>query len=237
MAESDVSHDRPDIPVDDARAVEGSDAGGGRRNSRTWIVVVLVIVALVIGALTVVLLVEDGAGIHDGPGTATFTWTPVVQDYSAATSRTEPQPFSADIEGHPVTGTATVVVPSGVYGTNGSVGGRLPTGTIPAFHYRGTFAGTRFDLTVYVRIPTTADQADPAASAAAASGIRLTVAGTYGGSPVRATVTPPSSGGPAPTDPARFVGTVGHRKVTGTISQTMGTSVRRTVSAHFVVSG
>lgn len=237
MAEPDVSHDRPDIPADDARAVEGTDPGGGRRNSRTWIVVGLVAVALVIGALTVVLLVEDGAGIHDGPGTATFTWTPVVQNYSATTSGTKPQPFSADIEGHPVTGTAAVVVASGAYGTDGSVGGRLPTGTIPAFRYRGTLAGTRFDLTVYVRIPTKADLADPAAAAAAASGIRLTVAGTYGGSPVRATVTPPSSGGPAPADPARFVGTVGHRKVTGTISQATGTPTRRTVSAHFVVSG
>lgn len=237
MAEPDVSDDRPDVPAGDARAVEGSDPGGGRRNSRPWIVVVLVTVALAIGALTVVLLVEDGAGIHDGPGTATFTWTPVVQDYSATTSGRKPQPFSADIEGHPVTGTATVVVPPGVYGTDGSVGGRLPTGTIPVFRYRGTFAGTRFDLTVYVRIPSAAEQADPAAAAAAAAGIRLTVSGTYGGSPVRATVTPPSSGGPGPTDLARFVGTVGHRKVTGTISQSTGTSVRRTVSAHFVVSG
>jgi hypothetical protein len=229
MAEPDVSHGPPGVPP-----------GGGRRNPRTWIVVVLVAVALVIGALTVVLLVEDGAGIHDGSGTATFTWTPVVPDNSATTSGTRPQPFSADIEGHPLTGTATVVVPPGGYGTNGSVGGRLPTGTIPVFRYRGTFAGTRFDLTVYVRIPTAAEQAEqagPTAAAAAAAAIRMTVAGTYGGSPVRATVTPPSSGGPGPNGMARFVGTVGHRKVAGTISQSTGTSVRRTVSAHFVVSG
>jgi hypothetical protein len=216
MAASDLPDDRP---------------GGQRRRARTWIVVILVVVALVIGALTVALLVEDGSAIHDGPGTATLTWTPVVQDYSTSPFGTAPQPFSADIEGHPVSGTATIMVPGGGDGTGGSVGGRLPDGTVPAFRYRGTFAGTRFDLTVPFRVPTAADPA------AAATGIRITVTGTYGDSPVRATVSAASPDGPAPTGSARFVGTIGRRKVTGTISPAAGTPSRRTVTAHFVVSG
>ena len=195
--------------------------------TRTWIVLVLVAVAVAIGAVTVVLVVADDAGIHDGPGTATFTWTTVSESYSETP---RPQPFTADIDGLTLTGTATFVLD---YNAIGAPGAHFPAGPVPFFHYKGTLAGTPFDITVSYHFPAGVIPTDPAAT----TGLYLTVAGTYGDSAVRARITVPSTYGPNSTHQATFTGTVGHWKVTGDIPQATGTPSKRTATAHFVVSG
>ena len=192
---------------------------------------VLVAVALAVGAVTVVVLVTDNSGIHEGAGTATFTWVPVHQEDSVSSTTPAPQPFTGDIEGHAVTGTSTLVIPSSPVSSTG----QLPTGPTPVFRYEGTFAGSPFDLTVDYTYPTSTGSGTAAAAAALAAP-RFTVTGTYGHSAVRATVSL-SAAVPTADRPARFAGTIGQRKVTGTISSTTGTSAHRSVTAHFVVSG
>jgi len=202
--------------------------------TRTWIVVLLVAVALAVLAATAVILVTDTSGIHDGTGTATFSWTPVAQDVSTTTGTARPQPFSGTIDGLAVTGTSTAVLtPSSFIGADG----QLPTGPVPAFRYRGTFAGSPFDLTLYYRFPASKLPISEAAAPAMMAGTGIAVVGTYGTSRVRATIAIPTPAGPTTDHPATFTGTVGHWKVTGTIPTPAGTSTRQTATAHFVLSG
>ena len=225
--------------MDEALTPDDASGGGGgappapaasHGRTRTWIVVVLVAVAVAIGAATVALVVADGTGIHDGPGTATFTWTAVPADDSANITHPPPQAFTGDIDGHAVSGTATLIVPSSELGSNGT----LPTGPIPVYRYRGTFAGSPFDLTLTFRF----SALGAAESAPSTTGRTLvTVSGTYGRSAVHGTVTASATTGPTVADPARFAGTVGHWKVTGTFTAPTGTANLQTATAHYVISG
>jgi hypothetical protein len=217
-------------------AVDAVDlpAGTDGRRTRTWIVVVLVAVALVIGAATVVVLVTDRTGIHDGPGTATFTWTPVHQGVDATAVTAPPQPFTGDVDGVGLSGTATMVFDPTAFA---GAAEKLPTGPVPAFRYRGTLAGTAFDLTLDYHFPGVPFPTDPASAQAAVVALRITVTGSYGRSAVHATVSVPSAGGPTAAHPATFSGTVGHWRVRGTIPEATGGPAHQTATAHFVVSG
>ncbi len=233
MSGSGVSSDGPDAPVDGDPETRTPDARQASGRTRSWIVVVLVAVALAIGAVTVSLLVADHAGIHDGPGTATFTWASAPQAFPTTSGGAPAQSFRGEIEGHSVSGTSTLVIPTGNVPSTGT----SPTGPAPAFFYRGTFAGSEFDLTVSYVLPPSLEPSSPGAAQAAIDAIHITVAGTYGSSPVHATVTSVSPSGPTSVQPAHFVGTIGHWKVVGTISPTTGGASRQIVAAHFVVSG
>jgi len=235
----DESGAPPDTPISQPDGTSGPwtvartpDTGRTGR-TRTWIVVVLVAVAVAIGAVTAVLLIADSAAIHDGPGTATFTWTPIRSDLSNSTGNPPPQMFSADIEGHSVTGTSTLVIPTGGGALGGVLSGKPPTGPVPLFRYQGEFAGTPFDLTVLYSFPSSLSLSDPASFNA----VQMTVTGTYGTSPVHATVTDATPTGPTSSRNVHFSGTIGHWKVAGTIFPTTGTSTRQAATANFVVSG
>ncbi len=232
MAEPELPTDGPIDPSDDAPLADVTAPGATGGRTRTWIVVALVAVAVAVGAATAVLLMTEGAVIHDGPGTATFTWRPVHQDYSSSPFGSTPQPFSADVDGHPLTGTARIVVPSGA---DNLIGSEPPTGPAPAFRYRGLFAGTPFALTLTYTVPS-AYSSDPATVGSAAGLSLFSVTGTYGNSPVHATVSAPQ-GGPASDQPAHVTGTIGHWRVTGTFTRATASGSQRTVTAHFVVSG
>jgi len=216
-------------PAVTSQPVDGSPQPPGRRSSaRIWIIVAVVVVPMVVAVVTAVVLVSDSAAIHDGPGTATFTWTPVSHASSAQTGNPPPQPFTADINGHSVTGTATSILNqssiSSLLGTPGS------SGSVPAFRYTGQFAGKSFTLVLSFRIlgknPLTGSPAD----------YRITVVGNFGSMSVAATVTAPTSG-PSTAQPAHFSGNIGHWKVTGEIPAPTGTSTQQTATVHYVVSG
>jgi hypothetical protein len=216
-------------PAVTTQPVDGSPQTPGRRSSaRIWIIVAVVGVLAVIAVVTAVVLISDSAAIHDGPGTATFTWTPVSHTSSAQTGNPPPQPFTADINGHTVTGTATSILNqssiSSLLGTPGS------SGSVPAFRYTGQFAGKSFTLVLSFRIlgnnPSTGSPTD----------YRITVVGNFGSMPVAATVTALPSG-PSTAQPAHFSGNIGHWKVTGEIPAPTGTSTQQTATVHYVVSG
>ena len=95
-----------------APGAQAAPAPRRSRSARTWIIVAVVAVVVVVGAVGAVVLVADSAAIHDGPGTATFTWTPVHQSFSSGSTVPPPQPFTASINGHSVTGTATTILPT-----------------------------------------------------------------------------------------------------------------------------
>jgi len=230
MTGTEPPEDGPGPPPDGAPGpvADGARPPGGR--TRTWIVVLLVGVALVTGVATAVIWASESAGIPDGTGTATIAWTPVVQGYPSSGS-SAPQPFTGEIAGRPVSGTSTLVVSSGA----ATPAGQLPTGPTPIFRYRGIFAGSPFDLTVSFAFPMALGPG-AADTAAALAATHFTVTGTYGHAAVHATVSS-SSGGPSEDRPARLTGTVGNRKVVGTISPATGTSTHQSVTARFVVSG
>jgi hypothetical protein len=216
-------------PAVTTQPVDGSPQPPGRRpSSRIWIIVAVVAVLAVNAVVSAVVLVSESAAIHDGPGTATFTWTPVSTTSSSQTGNPPPQPFTADINGHTVNGTATSILNqssiSSLLGTPGS------SGSVPAFRYTGQFAGKSFTLVLSFRIlgknPLTGSPTD----------YRITVAGNFGSMPVAATVTAPPSG-PSTAQPAHFSGNIGHWKVTGEIPASTGTSTQQTVTVHYVVSG
>jgi|GEM_PF-4646441 len=217
--------DEPAAPHDAPTRGPGPTHGGGR--TRTWIVVVLVAVALAVGALTAALLVGDPAAIHDGTGTATFAWVSTPVGYSTTTVAPRPQPFTGRIEGHPVAGTSTLVIP----------GGALPTGaTTPVFRYRGTFAGSSFDVTVSFAYPALPAPGDIATARSAQYIPRVTITGTYGTSSVHGEVIPVVRGS-SPAAGSRLVGTIGTHAVVGTFSPVTGTGGHQHVSASFGVRG
>ncbi len=185
-------------------------------------------VLAVIGVVAAIVLVHASAAIHDGPGTATFTWTPVSTTPSSQTGNPPPQPFAATINGHAVTGTATSILPpssiSSLLETPGS------SGLVPAYRYTGRFAGRSFALVLSFRIL----GLNPATGSSA--GYRITVAGTFGSMRVAAIVTAPLSG-PSTGNPAHFSGNIGHWKVTGDIPPATGTATRKSTTVHYVVSG
>jgi len=218
--------DAPVTPDDAPASTPDPDAPAGPGRTRTWIVVVLVVVALAVGALTAVLLVRDASGIHDGAGTATFSWTASPTSYSTTTSAPVPQAFTGQIEGHAVTGTSTFIVPDK---------GILSSGvTTPLFRYRGTFAGSSFDVTVSFDFPAQPAPGDIATAQSSQYVPRVTITGTYGGASVHGKVIPPGEGSPAGAG-SRFVGTIGTHTVAGTFSPVSTAGSQRHVTASFVV--
>ena len=193
------------------------------RTARTWIIVAIVAVVVVVGAVGAVVLAKDSAAIHDGPGTATFTWTPVHQSNSSQSIAPPPQPFTASINGHSVSGTATTIVPSSASSLTGN-GSSVP---VPAYRYTGQFAGQPFSLTLSFHFtgPVTAP-----------TSISITAAGTYGHMPVAAVITAPANGA-ASTGPAHLTGTIGHWRITADIPAPTGTPTSQSATVHYVVSG
>jgi len=193
------------------------------RSARTWIIVAIVAVVVVVGAVGAVVLVADSAAIHDGPGTATFTWTPVSQSISSNSATPPPQPFTASINGHSVTGTATTILPNSA----GSLLGGGSSKPVPAFRYTGQFAGQPFSLVLsfhFTGLPTSP------------TNIEITVVGTYGHMPVAAVITAPANG-PSSADPAHLTGNIGHWKISADIPAPTGTSTGQSATVHYVVSG
>ena len=195
---------------------------------RTWIVVVLIAVALGIGAATAFLLVNASAGIHSGAGSATFNWTLLRPSASNPTGTGTLAAFTGDIEGHAVTGTSTLIFPVGSSSTAPEPG----AGAIPVFRYRGSFAGSSFDVTVSYNVPPWMN----ASASPSAGPITMSVAGTYGTEPVHGTVTSATWSGGSVRRLVHFTGTIGKWKVVGTISPTTGTATHQRATAHFVVS-
>ena len=220
--------DAPATPDDPPTPTPGHDAQDTPGRTRTWIAVVLVAVALAVGALTAVLLVRDASGVHDGAGTATFSWTSAPTSVSSTTSAPLPQDFTGQIEGHDVEGTARLIIPQGGIPSNG-----VPT---PLFRYQGTFAGSSFVVTVSFDFPTPSAPGDIATAQSSQYVPRITITGTYGGASVHGRVITPAVGGPAAAG-SRFVGTIGNHAVVGTFSPVSGTGSHRQVTASFVVRG
>ncbi len=216
-------------------ATTGSPAGepvgrsqGTRGRTRTWIVVVLIVVALGIGAATVLLLVSPSAGIHSGAGSATFNWTLLRPSASNPTGTGTLAAFTGDIEGHMVTGTSALISPAASSPTAPEPG----AGAVPVFRYRGSFAGSSFDVTVSYNVPPWMNTS----AAPSAGPITMSVAGTYGTEVVRATVTSTTWSGGSVRRLVHFTGTIGKWKVAGTISPTTGTATHQSATAHFVVN-
>jgi hypothetical protein len=196
------------------------------RSARTWIIVAIVAVVVVVGAIGAVVIVADSAAIHDGPGTATFTWTPIHQSISSGSSTLPPQPFTASINGHSVTGTATTILPNSADALSGSPSSQ----PVPAFRYTGQFAGQPFSLVLSFHF------AGIAALTTSPTNFRITVVGTYGHMPVAAVITAPTNG-PSSTGPAHLTGNIGHWKVTADIPAPTGTPTSQSATVRYVVSG
>jgi hypothetical protein len=212
--------------------LQADPSSSGRRSSaRLWIIVAVVTVLVILGVVTAVVLVADSAAIHDGPGTVTFIWTPISHTYSAQTGNPPPQPFTADINGHIVIGTASSIL------SQSSISSRLGTpgasGSVPAFRYTGQLAGRSFALVLSFQLLSV----NPLNSSSAPSPrFRITVVGSYGGMPVTATVGVPETG-PTTGHPAHLTGNIGHWKVSADIPRSTGTSTRQSATVHYSVSG
>lgn len=222
-------------PADGVAATTDANAGelvarrqGVPGRTRIWIVLVPVVVALGIGVATAFVLMTASGGIQSGAGRATFNWT-LLHPNTTSPSTTGPiAAFTGDIEGHRVTGTSTLVIPPGA----SSAPVRPPTGAIPVFRYRGSFAGSSFDVTVSFDLPPPMNSSDPGLSGTTS----ISVAGTYGNDPVRATVTSATWSGGTVRRFVHFTGTIGKWKVTGTIAPTTGTAMHQRAVAQFLVS-
>ena len=195
------------------------------RSARTWIIVAVVAVVVVVGAVSAVVLVADSAAIHDGPGTVTFTWTPVHQTISSGSSTPPPQPFTASINGHSVTGTSTLIVQQPASALLGGASSK----PVPAFRYTGQFAGQPFSLVVSFHF-------SGLSATTAPTSVAMTVAGTYGHMPVAAVLTAPANG-PTNAEPAHLTGNIGHWRVSADVLSPTGTSTTQSVTVHYVVSG
>lgn len=189
------------------------------------------VVVVVVGAVAALVLVNDDAALHDGPGTATFTWTPVSQDPSSQSGVQPPQPFTADINGHSVTGTASSILSQTSIAS--LFGGSVTSKPVPEFRYTGRFAGEPFSLVLSFRVEGTYPLTIATASSAT---FRFTVVGTYGGMSVTAVVTVPPNG-PTNGHPAHLTGSIGHWKVSVDIPTATGSTNRQSATVHYVVSG
>ncbi len=227
---SDQPDPEPAVSSEDSGAAAAS-VPAARRSTRTWIIAGVVAVVVVVGAVTAIVLVHDSAAIHDGPGTATFTWTPVIQDTSSQSGNQPPQPFIAEINGHSVTGTASAILSQSSIAS--LFGGSRTSKPVPAFRYTGQFAGKPFSLVLSFRV----EGQNPLTIATASSAkFRFTAVGTYGTMPVTAVVTVPPNG-PTNGHPAHLTGSIGHWKVSADIPTATGSSSKQSATVHYVVSG
>jgi hypothetical protein len=179
------------------------------------LVAAVVVVAGVAAALTVT---HRTAGFPTGTGSATITWQRV------AGSSPAPQPYRGTIAGIPLSGTAVTATAHVSGGTGGGV--VLPS-TIALARWTGRFDGRSFNLIVSTRVP-----AGGLSALATPSGFVVTVAGTYGGDPVRGTMRPIGS-----SSSARFDATIGPDHVTGIITAPTQSGSTGSVKATFTVTG
>jgi hypothetical protein len=203
----------------------------GRRSVRAWVVAGIVAAVAVVGAAVAMVVVADAAAIHDGPGTATFSWTPVSQDTSAPSGTPPPQPFTAEIDGHSVTGTASTVIDQSTFASLFGAGGS--SRPVTEFRYTGRFAGKPFTLALSFQV----EGGRPLTFATAPSAkLRFTVTGHYGNLPVRGTfaVLPE---GPTSARPAHLTGSIGHWRISADLPPATGSSARQSATVHYVVSG
>jgi hypothetical protein len=204
---------------------------GDRSSAKKWIIAAIVITLVVVVAFVGVLLIEDTAAIHDGPGTATFTWTPVAQITSAPKGGAAPQPFTAEINGHSATGTASMVLDPQAMAALFS--GSPSSKPVPEYRYTGRFAGRPFSFVLSFQV--TSKNGLTIATASSAT-FRFSVSGHFDDMPVTAVVTVPPQG-PTHGHPAHLTGTIGHWHISADIPNVPGSSSTRTVTVPFVVSG
>jgi hypothetical protein len=179
---------------------------------------VVVIAVVIVGT---VMFNKVSAALSAGSGTATITWVPVPNNGN--TTVNPPQSFRGTVGGHPVSGVASVTLPTTFNPLNG------PSGieNVQLFHYRGTFAGKPFVLGVSIGAP----------QGVAISGQQgdFVITGTYDGQMVKAVLGPPAS--PNQTSPPiPFHGTIGKWSVTGTIHFPVGSSQMQIAKATYRLS-
>jgi hypothetical protein len=188
-------------------------------------------VVVVVGVVTAAVLVKDSTAIHDGPGTATFTWMPARQDTSSPSGSPPPQPFTASISGHSVTGTGSSIVNQSSIAS--LFQGSSSSKPVPEFRSTGQFAGKPFSVVLSFQV----EGQDPLTIATAPSAkLRFTVAGTHGTMPVTGLVTVPPNG-PTDTRPARLTGNIGHWKISADIPTSTGSSDKQSATVRYVVNG
>jgi hypothetical protein len=191
-----------------------------QRNNRRPLIIGAVgaAVGAVLVIVGIVIFDEASAAISAGTGTATITWTRAPNN--GDTSTNPPQPFSGTINGHALSGLATVVIPTG--STNPFVSSTGVPKSIVAFRFKGSFDGKPFNITLGIQYPTSTTSANTGA---------LSIEGTYDGQAVHAAIGAPTNptssippltfGAPTntnpnqPSPPVPFSGTIGHRKVMG----------------------
>jgi hypothetical protein len=217
--------------VDPGGAPAPVPAPGDRGSARTWIIAAAVAVVVVVAVVVAVVLVEDSAAIHDGPGTVTFTWTPVSQGSSSTSATPPPQPFTAQINGHSVSGKATLVIDESAVASLFS--GKVSSRPVPEYRYTGQFAGKPFSIVLAFQVEGSTPLTIGTASSAR---FRFTVHGTYDDMPITGVVTVPPQG-PTNGHPAHLTGTIGHWHVSADIPNATGSSSQQSATVHFVVSG
>jgi hypothetical protein len=190
-----------------------------RRSLIIGVIGAVVFAALVIAAIFIVS--ATSAAISAGSGTATISW--VSAPGSGDTSGNPPQSFSGTINGHSLSGVATLAIPAGSNPLSDTTG---PPKDVQIFRYKGSFAGKPFDIGLFIRLPV---------SAVSTSGEAFAIEGTYDGQAVHAvigeTANPSLSNPPIP-----FSGTIGKWRVLGFIHGSTGTGQKQTATATFTVS-
>ena len=180
-------------------------------------------VGLGIAVVTLTLAGCATAGFPTGSGTATITWHSVDGSYGG--SEAHSQPYSGSIAGFPVTGKVVMPIPHAIRTPEGSVS--LPSILVLA-RLTGSFQGKSFALTLSVRT----SELLPLKNLFNLSSFVAHVAGTYGSQVVKGTATAPASH----PNTFRFMGTIGHHHLTGTVRPIRHGSTN-TATATFTVTG
>lgn len=191
----------------------------------------VVLVGVIVAVLLLVATSSDSLGV--GPGTATFSWAAGnnlgISSSSGSglgASTQSSQSFSGDIEGHPVSGVATLLLPSSSSPGTDLKNPALPSAPIRFVRWKGTFAGQPFNLVISVRFgrPFTKTSVMPG----------FIVTGTWGRRAVTAHAAVPNSAS-QDVQSLPFHATVGNWTVTGKISRPITRDNRETETASFVV--
>ncbi len=192
---------------------------------------------LVIGLAIAVVMVGVGVGvgvavsqqskptIPAGSGTATIIWKPVPgskvppaiafpSNQFTGTLTPRPQPFSGTIAGLSVRGIATKTPSSLNTGTFGKPMQRQ------LFQWKGAFDGSAFNLGLFIEL-----------TLAGEPNVFFRVTGRWGTEDV-SVIAPYQD----PGSPIAFHGTVGSRKVSGSVDRPKGNQERQVVVATFTVS-
>jgi hypothetical protein len=153
-------------------------------------------------------------------GSATITWAPVPNTYTATSS---PQPFMGTIEGMAASGVATMPLTAGSTATT-SPSGAFPT-KLEVAEWSGTLGGRPFKLGIFADYSSTTDSTNPT----------VTIVGRWGADLVKGRVDPPSAAElQSGNGPLHFSGTVGRLKVTGTVQSPTGRRHKKSVASFTV---